>query len=311
MSADIAVIGRQRQYVLDALAADFTLHGVWDADDLVAALRPIADRIRCVVSNPMAGLSAELVEELPNLELWSQGGVGLERVDLALARRRDIVVTTTPVLYEDVADLAVLLALTASRRAVEGDRMIRAGRWQRAMPQGRRMSLKRAGILGMGRIGRMLAPRLEAFGMDIGYYDPRPVPNAGYRTYPSATELAQASDFLFLCASGQPGERHIVGADLLDALGADGVFVNVARGWLVDEVALIKALRDGTIRAAGLDVFDNEPHVPRELQELDNVVMTPHIGSNTTESQRAMDDCLIENVRSWFAGTGAVTPVDR
>jgi len=307
---EIAVLGRQRDRVLDALAADFTLHRAGSPEDAVARLGPAADRVRGVVSNPMVGLPAAVMDALPKLEIAAMIGVGLERIDLDHARERGIVVTTTPVLYDDVADLAMLLAMTASRRAVAGDRWVRDGRWPSGpLVPARRFSRKRAGILGMGRIGRALAPRLAAFGMTIGYYDPRPAPDVGYRLFGSAVELARESDFLFLCAAGAAGERNLVTAETLAALGADGVFVNVARGWLVDEDALVEAVVTGTIGGAGLDVFDNEPDVPAALREADNVVLTPHIGSNTVETQRDMDDCLVENVRSWFAGNGAVTPV--
>jgi hydroxypyruvate reductase len=307
---ELLVLGPQRSRVLDALAASFTLHQHGGIKEALASLGPEADRIRGVVSKPMVGLSAELIDALPKLEIVSIGGVGLELVDLELARERGIVVTTTPVVYPDVADLAVLLGLTATRRAVEGDREIRAGRWTGPMEVGRRFSLKRAGILGMGRIGRMLAPRLAAFGMKVGYYDPLPMPDLDYPSFPSEIELARESDFLFLCASGARGERDIVTAEILKALGPEGVFVNVARGWLVDEAALVDAVTTGTIRAAGLDVFDDEPNVPAALTEADNVVLTPHIASNTAESLQATDDCVIDNIRSWFTKNEAVTPVE-
>lgn len=308
---ELAVVGRQRAHVLDSLATDFTLHEVAAGEDVVAALGPAAERVRGMLSSPMIGLSAELMDALPKLEITALMGVGLERVDLPHARQRGVVVTTTPVLYEDVADLAMLLAMAASRRAMAGDRWVRSERWSSgALVPGRRFSRKRAGILGMGRIGRMLAPRLAAFDMEIGYYDPKPASDVDYPLYPSAVALAAESDFLFLCAAGgPPGARHIVNAEILAALGQDGVFVNVARGWLVDEEALVDAVVNGRIGAAGLDVFDHEPDVPAALRDADNVVLTPHIGSNTVETQRAMDDCMIENIRSWFSTNKAITPV--
>lgn len=309
-TAEVAVLGRQRPYVLDTLGADFVLHRFNGVESALAKLGPVAERVRGVVSNPMVGLPAAVIDAMPRLEVAAFIGVGLERVDLKVAQERGIVVTTTPVLYEDVADLAVLLAMAASRRAVEGDRWVRDERWLAGpMDLGWRFSLKRAGILGMGRIGRMLASRLSAFGMTIGYHDPKPMPDLGYRSFDSAAELARESDFLFLCAAGAPGVRNIVTADVLAELGPDGVFVNVARGWLVDEAALVDALTSGKIRAAGLDVFASEPEVPVALREVGNVVLTPHIASATVETRQAMDECLIDNVRSWFSGKGAVTPV--
>jgi lactate dehydrogenase-like 2-hydroxyacid dehydrogenase len=270
----------------------------------------VAAGVRGVVTNAMSGLSAAMIEALPKLEICAIMGVGLETTDLAAARARGVVVTTTPVLYDDVADLGVILALCACRRIVEADRFVRAGRWlEGRIAPARKFSGKRAGILGLGRIGAALAPRLAAFGLAIGYYDPLPKPGVPYRAYETPLALAQNSDILFLCAAGGQGGGHIVTAEILDALGPAGIFVNVARGWLVDEAALVRALSDGRLGAAGLDVFEREPQVPQELLGLDNVVLTPHIASNTEETMRAMGECVLDNIRGWFAGKGALTPV--
>ena len=175
MSVEIAAIGVQRPFVLEALEQDFTVHKVWEETDRIAAVRPVADRVRGAITNAMSGLSADMIEALPNLEICAIMGVGLETTDLKAARERGIVVTTTPVLYDDVADLAVILALCACRRIVEADRFVRAGRWlQGRIAPAHKFSGKRAGILGLGRIGTALAPRLQAFGLSIGYYDPLP-----------------------------------------------------------------------------------------------------------------------------------------
>ena len=310
MSIEIAVIGAQRPFVLEELERDFTVHQVWEAADKVAALAPVAAGVRGVVTHAMAGLSKGVIQALPNLEICAIMGVGLETTDLGAARERGVVVTTTPVLYDDVADLGVILALCASRRIVEADRFVRSGRWlQGRIAPARKFSGKRAGILGLGRIGTALAPRLAAFGLRIGYYDPLPKPGVPYQAYGSPLALAQNSDILFLCAAGSAGRGHIVTAEILDALGPEGIFVNVARGWLVDEAALVRALTEGRLGAAGLDVFEHEPEVPKELLDLDNVVLTPHIASNTEETIRVMGECVLDNVRSWFAGKGPVTPV--
>jgi hydroxypyruvate reductase len=308
---ELAVIGGARPAVLEALGAEFTLHHVGAGEDVAAALGPAAERIRGAVSSPMVGLSAATMEALPKLEIVALFGVGLERTDLTAAHERGVVVTTTPVLYEDVADTAVVLAMDVSRRVTAGDRWVRAGQWGTGGPpaSGRRFSGKKAGILGMGRIGRMLAKRLAAFDMEIGYYDPRPAPDVEYRLHRTGVELAAASDFLFLCAAGGPGQRDLVDAEMLAALGPEGVFVNVARGWLVDEQALVDAVVSGTIAGAGLDVFADEPHVPQALREADTVVVLPHIASNTDETRHDMDQCMIDNIRSWFATGQAVTPV--
>jgi lactate dehydrogenase-like 2-hydroxyacid dehydrogenase len=296
--------------VLEALEREFTVHQAWQEADKIAALRPVAADVRGVVTNAMSGLSAAMIEALPKLEICAIMGVGLETTDLEAARARGVVVTTTPVLYDDVADLGVILALCACRRIVEADRFVRAGHWlQGRIAPAHKFSGRRAGILGLGRIGNALAPRLAAFGLRIGYYDPLPKPDAPYQAYDTPLALAQNSDVLFLCAAGGQGRGPIVTAEILEALGPEGIFVNIARGWLVDEAALVRALAAGRLGAAGLDVFENEPQVPQALLGLDNVVLTPHIASNTEETMRAMGECVLDNVRSWFAGKGALTPV--
>jgi hydroxypyruvate reductase len=310
MSVEIAIIGPQRPFVLETLEREFLVHKVFDAPDKAAALQPVAERIRGVVTNAMAGLPSTTIEALPKLEICAIMGVGLEKTDLTLAKARGIVVTTTPVLYDDVSDLAVILGMSACRRIAAADRFVRSGQWlQGRMPPAQKFSGKRAGILGLGRIGTALCARLQGFGMTIGYYDPLPKAGVPYQAYDSAAALAQNSDILFLCAAGGQTGGHIVTAEVLDALGPKGVFVNVARGWLVDEKALVEALTTGRLGAAGLDVFENEPQVPDALLALDNVVLTPHIASNTEETMHAMGECVLDNVRSWFAGKGALTPV--
>lgn len=310
MTAEIAVVGAQRPEVQAALEADFTVHNVYQEPDPIKALEPIADRIRVVVTNAMAGVPTAVFETLPHLELAAIMGVGLEKTDVARAREQGVTVTTTPVLYDDVSDLGIILAMTVCRRIVQADGFVRSGKWlEGRYPPATKFSGKRAGILGYGRIGVALARRLEAFGMTIGYYDPLPKEGVLYQAYRSAKALAEDVDILFLAAAGGQGSGHIVNAEILEALGPAGVFVNIARGWLVDEVALVDALQNGRIAAAGLDVFENEPKVPEALLTMDNVVLTPHIASNTNETVKAMGDCVLDNVRSWIAGKGAVTPI--
>jgi lactate dehydrogenase-like 2-hydroxyacid dehydrogenase len=248
---------------------------------------------------------------MPKLEICAIHGVGLETTDLAFARRRGVTVTIASVLYDDVADLAMALGLAAARRIVEGDRFVRAGRWRAGrFVTGRKFTGMRAGILGLGRIGGEIARRLAGFKVEIAYCDPvsRDVP---YRRYGDAAELAANSDILFLAAAGgAKGEAPpIVGEAVIAALGPRGIFVNVSRGWLVDETALALALAEGRLGAAGLDVFADEPNVPEVLFALDNVVLTPHIASWTGETVEAMGDNVVANLVSWFAGKGALTPV--
>jgi lactate dehydrogenase-like 2-hydroxyacid dehydrogenase len=309
---EIALVGAQQPAVLEALDRAFIAHRVYEASDSLALLREIGPRIRGAASHGMAGLSRAQIELMPNLEICALNGVGLETTDLAYARSRRIVVTVTPMLYDDVADLAIALALAACRRIAQGDRFIRAGNWgPTRLPLGRKLTGMRAGIIGLGRIGREVAARLEAFKADIGYADPirREV---SYRHLPDAVALAKSSDILFLCAAGgaKGANPPIVNRAIIDALGPRGIFVNVARGWLVDEPALVAALKEGRLGAAGLDVFHDEPIVAEELRALDNVVMTPHVASSTEETMRAMGECVVGNLTSWFSGNGALTPVE-
>lgn len=310
MPVELAAISLQRDFVVERLEREFVVHRVWDAPDRVAALAPVADRIRGVLSNGIIGVPTELIRALPNLEICALNGVGLETTDLVLARERGIVVTTAQVLFDDVADLAILLGLAACRRLLEADRYVRSGQWPNGpMGTGRKFGGRRAGILGLGRTGTAVAKRLEGFGAMISYYDPQPKPDAPYATASSALALATDSDIVFLCAAGPHRGDHIVTAEILDAIGPAGVLVNVARGWLVDEPALVAALQEKRLGAAGLDVFDHEPHVPAALLGLDNIVLTPHIASNTDETRRAMGQNVLDNLLSWFGGQGALTPV--
>lgn len=308
---EIALVGVQSPDVLAALRAAFTVHPVCDAPDPLAALRDVGLNIRGAASHGMAGLSQAQIALMPKLEIVAINGVGLETTDLDTCRARGITVATAPVLYDDVADLALALGLAACRRIAHGDRFVRGGHWHaRRLTLGRKLTGMRAGIIGLGRIGREVAFRLTGFKAQIGYADPmeRDVP---YKRYADAEALARNSDILFLCAAGgAKGTRPpIVGRAELDALGPRGVFVNVSRGWIVDEVELVAALREGRLGAAGLDVFHEEPLVPHDLLALDNVVLTPHVASATEETMRAMGECVVGNLVSWFSGKGALTPV--
>lgn len=308
---EIALIGQQSPEVVAALEGSFTLHHVYAAPEPFAALEPVGARIRGAAGHGMAGLSRRHMDAMPNLEICALNGVGLETSDVAAARERGIALTIAPVLYDDVADLAIGLALAACRLIAEGDRFIRAGDWTSTrLRLGRKLTGMRAGIIGLGRVGMEVARRLEGFRVHIAYTDPTPR-QVAYRAFPAAISLARESDILFLCAAGAPRGKAppIVDAATLAALGPRGTFINIARGWLVDEAALVDALVGGRLGAAGLDVFDDEPHVPPALLALDNVVLTPHVASGTEETRRAMGQCVVDNLVSWFEGRGALTAV--
>jgi lactate dehydrogenase-like 2-hydroxyacid dehydrogenase len=253
----------------------------------------------------------ELIAQLPKLEIVSVFGVGYDGVDVAAARERGIAVTHTPnVLNDEVADLAMALVLAVSRRLVEADRYVRSGAWKNGpMPLARKVSGARMGIVGLGRIGLAIAKRAEAFGMSIAYTSRNARADLPYPYFPSAEALAREVDFLVVITPGGAATRKLIDAKVLAALGSKGYLVNVARGSVVDEAALVQALLDKTIAGAALDVFENEPHVPSELLALDNVVLTPHVGSATWQTRQAMADLAFGNLAAHFAGRPLLSPV--
>jgi len=253
----------------------------------------------------------ELIAQMPALEIVSVFGVGYDGVDVAAARERGIAVTHTPnVLNDEVADLAIALVLAVSRRLIEADRYVRSGSWANGpMPLARKVSGARMGIVGLGRIGLAIAKRAEAFGMSIAYTSRNARADSPYPYFASAEALAREVDFLVVITPGGAATRKLIDAKVLAALGKKGYLINVARGSVVDEQALVSALRDGTIAGAGLDVFENEPQVPSELLALDNVVLTPHIGSATWQTRQAMADLAFGNLEAHFAGRPLLSPV--
>ncbi len=308
---EIAILGQLRPPLIAALEAQFVCHPVYAQADRIGYLREHGDRIRGAASHGMAGIKRTEMELMPQLEICAINGVGLETTDLDVARARGVTVTITPVLYDDVADLAIGLALAACRRIAEGDRFVRSGAWlEGRMALGRKLSGMKAGLIGLGRIGSEVAARLEGFKCEIAYVDPLPR-DVPYRRVWDAVTLARESDILFLAAAGaaKGAGAPLVDRAILEALGPRGIFVNIARGWLVDEPAMVELLASGGLGAAGLDVFDDEPDVPEALLVLDNVVLTPHIASSTEETMGAMGDTVVANLVSWFAGKGALTPV--
>ncbi|WP_377702620.1 2-hydroxyacid dehydrogenase [Pseudoduganella sp. UC29_71] len=300
--------------VMQQLDAHFQCHHVWSvpAAEQDAYVDSVAARVRGIVTTGPLGVSAALAARLPKLEIVSLNSVGYDKIDLDALRARGIPVTNTPgVLTDDVADLAVLLLLSAARRLPAMDRYVREGDWSARKPLAPSRSVrgKVAGIFGFGRIGQAIAGRLAALGMEIRYFQPRPVPGVHAPRAESLLALAQESDYLVLSAPANAATRHAVNAAVLDALGPEGTLVNIARGALVDEAAMIAALQARTLGAAALDVFDNEPEVPPALRALDNVVLTPHIGSFTVETRHAMGQLAVDNLLAHFAGQPLLTPL--
>lgn len=298
-------------FLLEALRREYTVHDRIHVND-PAAFAEIAPRIRGVVANGEAKVPRELIAQLPALEVISVFGVGYDGIDVAAAHERGVPVTNTPdVLNDDVADLAIGLMLAVARRIPQADRFVRSNEWPKGpIALARKITGSRLGIVGMGRIGQAIAHRAGAFAMDISYTARSPRANVNYTYYPDAVALAAAVDFLIVITPGGASTRGMIDARVLKALGPQGYLINVARGSVVDEPALIDALRDGVIAGAGLDVFANEPDVPEALLEMSNVVLTPHIGSGTKQTREAMGQLTYDNLHAHFKGAPLLTPVD-
>lgn len=294
-----------------SLESDYRVHRLWQADDPSQFLLQIGSSVRGVVTRGDFGASASVMAALPALEIIAVFGVGVDAVDLGYARTRGIRVTNTPgVLTDDVADMGMALLLATARQIVAGDHHVRSGAWVNG-PMRLTTSLngKRLGILGLGRIGQALARRAFGFNMSIAYCNPNRKTDAGYDWYPDPVSLARNVDFLVICAAAVPGTRGLVGMEVLDALGPRGILINIARGVVVEEAALLRALREGRIAAAGLDVFMEEPNINPEFAGLDNVVLQPHNGSGTTETRAAIGRLLQKNLAAHFSGAPLPTPV--
>lgn len=264
-----------------------------------------------VVCSSLGTVDAALMDRLPRLTAVVNLGVGVDKIDTGHARRCGIGVSNTPgVLDECVADTAVGLLVDTVRQFSAADRFVRAGRWPEGpFPMTRNVSGMRIGIVGLGRIGRAVATRLSAFGCLIAYHNRRPVPDVVYPYVDSLIGLASRSDALIVAASGGPDNAGMIGRDVLQALGANGYLVNIARGRLVDEQALVELLSTGGLAGAGLDVYVDEPNVPEALRSLDNTVLLPHVGSATEETRAAMGELFFDNLRQFVADGTLVTPV--
>jgi hydroxypyruvate reductase len=311
MKPEILIVEAMMPETEAQLEAAYRVHRLYDATDRAALLKEAGPVVRGIATGGRLGASGEIIDALPKLEVIAINGVGTDAVDLERARARGIRVTTTPdVLTEDVADLALGLMIAVSRRICAGDRFVRAGRWPSGhMGLSASVHGKRIGIFGLGHIGRAVAHRAEAFGMPIAYTERHQVPDCAYRFVPDLAGLAQDSDFLVLAASATAETHNIVDRTVLDALGPQGILINISRGSVLDENALVAALTEGRLGGAGLDVFAHEPEVPKALWDMDNVVLLPHQASATIETRRAMADLVLANLAAHFAGRELPTPV--
>jgi lactate dehydrogenase-like 2-hydroxyacid dehydrogenase len=293
------------------VAREFDVHPLWRDADPGAFLAAHGAEFTGLVTSAPVGASGPLLDALPALRVIASFGVGFERIDVETARRRGIAVSTTPdVLTDCVADLAVGALVAVSRGIVAADRFVRRGGWSTArFPLTTKVSGKRLGIVGLGRIGRAVARRAAGFDLELRYHGRRAVPGVPWAFEPSVVELARWADQLVLTCAGGPATHHLVSAEVLAALGPEGFLVNVSRGSVVDEEALVEALVSGRIAGAALDVFEDEPRVPAELLALDQVVLLPHVGSGTNETRGAMADLVLANLRGFYAAGRLVTPL--
>ena len=309
---EVLLSGPPKPTIVNGLAP-FTVHRLADAKDRDALLAEIGPRVRAMaVSVSSDKIGAELMSKLPKLEIVSTFAVGYDHVDVKWAAEHGITVTNTPkVLNEEVADTALGLILCTVREFPQAERYLRAGKWvERAYPLTKAtMRDRTVGMVGMGAIGQAIARRLDAMKVPVVYHSRRPAAGVAYRHYPKLVDMARDVDILVVMTPGGPATKNLINAEVLKALGPEGILINMARGSVVDEPALIQALKDKTIMSAGLDVFVREPEVPAELIAMENVVLFPHLGSGSVYTRTQMDQLVVDNLNAWAAGKGPLTPV--
>ena len=311
MKPEVLVLVPIYAATLAALEREYTVHKLWTARDPEAFVKEVSGRVRGVVTTGLVGASRDRIEALPGLEIIASFGNPHGTIDLAAAKERGVVVTNTPdSISELVADLALGLMIAVMRRMREAERFLRSGKWPGGpFPPGRGLGGRTCGIIGLGKIGKQIAKRAKAFGMSVCYHGPRRKKGAAYTYYRDLASLARESDCLVVACPAMPETRNLVDARILDALGPDGFLINIARGPIVDQQALIAALREKRIAGAALDVFWDEPRVPAELARMEQVVLTPHIGSNILEIREERGAKVLANLRAHFSGEPVLNPI--
>jgi lactate dehydrogenase-like 2-hydroxyacid dehydrogenase len=310
---DIITHGPAKPIVENGFSDQFVLHHYETTHDLERVPADVAARARgmAITYNTVRG-DARTLAMFPKLEIVAAFGVGYDHVDANYASEHNIMVTNTPdVLTEEVADITMGLLICTLREFIKADRYLRSGLWttqQYPLSVGS-LRDRKVGMVGMGRIGQAIARRIEACKVPVVYHTRNPAKGVSCKHYPDLIEMAKAVDTLIVIVPGGASTAKMINADVMKALGPRGVIINVARGTVVDEQALIAALKSGTVLAAGLDVFEKEPHVPDELKSMQNVVLLPHIGSGSVVTRNAMDQLVVDNLKSWFAGKPPLTPV--
>jgi lactate dehydrogenase-like 2-hydroxyacid dehydrogenase len=309
---DVLLVGARKPVLIDGLEPKVNLHDYLGAKDKDALVASIADKVRAIAIAYTANkVDAAFMQKFPKLEQISSFGVGYDHIDAKWAAEHGIIVTNTPeVLNEEVADTALGLLLCTVREFPQADRYVRAGKWPKAQYPLSKATLRnrKVGIVGMGRIGKAIAKRIDAFGVPVVYHSRNPQ-SVDYQYYPNLVDMARDVDTLMIIVPGGAATKNLINADVLKALGPNGIVINMARGSVIDEPALIEALKNKTIYSAGLDVFVNEPDVPKELLEMDNIVLFPHLGSSTEVTRAAMDQLVVDNILAWAAGKAPLTPV--
>ncbi|MFO1110757.1 MAG: 2-hydroxyacid dehydrogenase [Bradyrhizobium sp.] len=310
---DLLIYGPIRPILENGFPDQFTVHRAETREDVDKLSPAVKEKLRgMAVTYHTMHTGKDVQSQFPKLEMIASFGVGYDHIDCTNAREHSVVVTNTPdVLTEEVADVAMGLLIATLREFVKADRYLRSGLWQ---TQNYPLSVgslrdRKVGFVGMGRIGQAIARRLDASRVPVVYHSRKPAAGVSYQHYPDLIEMAKAVDTLMIIVPGGASTSKIVNAEVLKALGPRGVLINVARGSVVDEPALVAALKSGTILAAGLDVFANEPAVPDELKSMQNVVLLPHIGSASVVTRNAMDQLVVDNLKNWFAGKAPLTPV--
>jgi len=310
---DVLMVGARKPVMMKGFEGKVNLHHWLELKDKDAFVKESGGKIRAIAIAYTANkVDENFLKQFPKLEQVSSFGVGYDHIDAKWAGAQGITVTNTPdVLNEEVADTAIGLLLCTVREFPQSERFLRAGKW----PQGHYPLTKATlrdrtvGMVGMGRIGKAIARRLEAFGVPVVYHSRNPQPGVTYKYYPKLIDMARDVDTLMVIVPGGASTQNMINAEVLKALGPRGVVVNMARGSVVDEPALIEALKNRTIYSAGLDVFAKEPHVPKELIEMDHIVLFPHLGSSTEVTRAAMDQLVVDNILAWAAGKPPLTPV--
>ncbi len=310
---DVLLVGNAKPVIVDGLSPHVVLHKLIEAKDREALLAAVAGKVRAIaVTYTSERIGPDFMQRFPKLEQVSTFGVGYDHVDAKWAGAHGITVTNTPeVLNEEVADTALGLLLCTVREFPQAERYLRAGKWPSAAYPLSKATLRdrTVGMVGMGRIGKAIARRLEAFGVPVVYHSRKPQAGVAYKYYPKLVDMARDVDTLMVIVPGGAATQNLINKEVLEALGPNGILINMARGSVVDEPALIEALKARTILSAGLDVFVKEPQVPKELIEMEHIVLFPHLGSGSVYTRKAMDRLVVDNLLAWAAGKPPLTPV--